>query len=75
MLYAVDHRDGIPATNWIAHDDASVYISNDHDVLVIVLGISCGFNQIESYQVTERLDFTLKCTRLGSEMPHLRLHA
>ena len=27
MLYAVDHRHGILATNWIAHDDASVYIS------------------------------------------------
>ena len=55
MLYAVDHRDGIFATNWIAHDDARVYVSNDHDVLVIVLGISCGFNQIDSDQVTEVL--------------------
>ena len=41
MLYAVDHRHGILATNWIAHDDASVYnISNDHDVQLSLFSAS-----------------------------------
>ena len=61
-----------------------VYISRmivTHLMIVTYLSLfsaspaASNFNQIENDQVTERLDFTLKCTRLGSETPHLRLHA
>ena len=75
MFDTVDHRDGILATDWIAHDDAGVYVPNDHDILVVVLSISSGFNQIESDQVTEHFGFTLEGTGFGSEAPHLRFHA